>query len=102
MEQQAEPRERYEPMVKDPDDPRLIQAAEESGLAAEYADDPALLRFYMRRLLTRGWAGQMTATESRYTSMARRACGKGMSEEQLERLRQGRIRAANQTPPAAL
>ncbi len=67
----------------DPDDPRLIQAAEESGLAAEYANDPVLLRFYMVKLLKFGWAGQKTETEHRYTSLARRAMGKGRDPDQI-------------------
>lgn len=70
-------------LLWDPDDPRLITAAAESGLAAEYAPDPRLLRHYMRKLLKRGWGGCMTSTERRYTTLARRACGRGMSAERV-------------------
>lgn len=56
------------------------------SVAAEYRDDPRVLRFYMRKLLKRGWAGQMTPTESRYAALARRACGKGMTAERIRSL----------------
>jgi len=41
-------------------------AALESGLAAEYADDPALLALYKRKLLIRGWAGARPPTDKTY------------------------------------
>jgi hypothetical protein len=52
------------------------KAAEESGLAAEYAGDPTLLEFYARRLLRRGWAGNMMPTEARYVALVHKAQGK--------------------------
>jgi hypothetical protein len=45
------------------------RAAEESGLASEYRNDPDLLAFYMRKLPQRGWAGARTATERRYCQL---------------------------------
>jgi len=45
------------------------KAATESGLAAEYKDDPGLLEFYKRKLLQRSWAGARTGTEKRYCSL---------------------------------
>jgi hypothetical protein len=86
----------------DPDDPRLIEAAEKSGLAAEYRDDPRLLRFYMRRLLRYGWAGTMTATEIRYTTLARRAYGKGMSAERIAKMQAARQRPAGRLQAAKI
>ena len=68
----------------DVDDPILIKSAEESGLAAEI-NNPALLRFYMKNLMIRGWAGVMTPEEKRYTRQVREAFGKGRSPEAIER-----------------
>lgn len=73
--------------IYDPDDSQLIQAATESGLAAEYADDPVLLRFYMKKLMQRGWAGTFDPVEKRYTQLVRKALGTGQSEEQLEAMK---------------
>jgi hypothetical protein len=70
-------------MTYDPNDPILIEAARESGLAAEYANDPILLRFYMRRLLVWRWAGVKSTTEARYVTLARKGLGKGPSEAQI-------------------
>lgn len=67
----------------DINDPILIKAAEDSGLSAEYADDPALLKFYMKQLMTRGWAGILTETERKYTQLVRQAFGTGKSEDQI-------------------
>jgi hypothetical protein len=64
-----------------PDDPRLIQAAHESGLDKEC--DPVLLRFYMVKLFQRNWAGVKTPEEKRYVVLARKALGKGPSEAQI-------------------
>jgi hypothetical protein len=65
------------------------RAAEESGLAAEYRDDPALLEFYARRLLRKGWAGQRTPAEARYIGLVHKAEGKYIGQrESLERRRQ--------------
>lgn len=47
----------------------MARCARESGLADEYVADPALLQFYTRRLLKRGWAGERSATEKRYCSL---------------------------------
>ena len=52
------------------------QAAVDSGLAAEYAGDPALLEFYKRRLLKKGWAGTKTPAETQYVAQVHRAEGK--------------------------
>jgi hypothetical protein len=52
-----------------------FRAAEETGLAAEYANDPELLRFYMRKLLKKGWAGNRTQTEKHYCSAVYRLKG---------------------------
>jgi hypothetical protein len=49
------------------------QAAIESGLAAEYANDPVLLAFYQRKLLQRNWPGSRTATEKEYCRLVYRA-----------------------------
>jgi hypothetical protein len=53
-----------------------FRAAEESGLAEEYANNPELLRFYMRRLLRKGWANQKTSAEARYIAAVHKAQGK--------------------------
>jgi hypothetical protein len=70
------------PTEYNPDDPRLLKAAKDSGLAAEYRNAPDTLRFYMRKLLIWGWAGQKSPEESKYITLARAAYGKGPSEAQ--------------------
>jgi hypothetical protein len=45
------------------------KAAQESGLAAEFANDPVLLRIYMKKLLQRNWAGSRTQSEKRYCQL---------------------------------
>ena len=60
----------------DPLDPRLVQAAVESGLAEELDDDDVLLSFYTVRLLKWGWAGTKSPAERRYITLARRALGR--------------------------
>lgn len=77
----------------DIDDPRIVNAAKDSGLTAEHANDPVLLRFYMRKLLKRGWGGQLSTEESKYATLVRRAFGKGMSEERIEAFRKRRAEA---------
>jgi len=69
----------------DPDDPVLIECAVKSGLAE--ICDPTLLRFYMTKLMHRGWAGCFDPVEKRYTQMVRKAKGTGQSEEQLAAMR---------------
>ena len=73
----------------------MVVAAQESGLWQEYESDSTLRTFYMRKLLKRGWAGQKTAEEAKYTSLARRAMGKGPSEAQQAHLAQ--LRAVGKT-----
>jgi hypothetical protein len=68
------------------------QAAIESGLAQEYANDPALLAFYQRRLLKKGWAGTKTPTENKYVALVNKALGKyqGVGERLAESLQRHR------------
>lgn len=45
-------------------------------LEARYRDDPALLRFYKKKLLLAGWAGQMDAVEREYVRRQRARLGR--------------------------
>jgi len=82
----------------DINDPRIVKAAIDSGLAAEHANDPALLRFYMRKLLKSGWSGPRSPEEIKYTSAVRRAFGKGMSKERIEAFRKRIALPGSQKP----
>lgn len=80
----------------------LIRAAEESGLTQEYASDPRLLQFYMRKLLKRGWAGDRSPTEQKYCGLVHRAEGKYAGQiAALDKRRQEHHQNAEKVNPDA-